>query len=134
MYFVKNAITSLKLPKFFSVAGITSGADSIVCSLVMELQCNGLFVRKSVKDYGISKRVDGVVPTGEPTALIVDDVLTTGSSLYLAYDALKSVDLVPVACVVVIDREENNAMSEVRDKLNIPILSVLTKTDLILGA
>lgn len=131
MYFISNAVTSFKLPYFFSVAGVTSGADSITCSVALSLQCNALFIRKDLKDHGIAKKVDGVIPTGASQTLIVDDVLTTGKSLYLAYDSLKEVGLDPVAAVVVVDRKENDAMNEVRNKLNIPVFSVLTKTDLI---
>lgn len=115
---------------FHSVAGVTSGADPIICSIVMNCQKNGLFIRKASKDHGVKKIIEGFIPV-DKTVLIVDDVLTTGGNIIHACDTLLAQNLIPEGIFVVVDREENNATELLKNKYNIPIYSLLTKSDLI---
>jgi len=120
--------------KFLNVAGITSGADPIVCSVVTNLHRNGLFIRKQQKDYGTKKLIEGRRIGSEDVhkdTLIVDDVLTTGDSLKYSYEVLKQHDYNPVAIIVLVDREENNAKQLIMEELKIPVYSIMTKTELL---
>ena len=61
-----------------------------------------MFVRKSVKAYGLEKMVEGIVRT--PVA-VVDDVITTGKSVMDAVSALRNQGINNINIISVIDRE-----------------------------
>ncbi len=115
---------------FFNVAGITSGADPIVCSIVINLHKNGLFIRKQQKEYGTKKLIEGDISVDNKDVLIVDDVLTTGNSLQYSFEILKQHKFNPVGIFVLVDREENNAKEIIEKELNTPVYSIMTKTEL----
>jgi len=118
------------IQKFYNVAGITSGADPIVCTCVINLHRNGLFIRKQQKGYGTKKLIEGKITELKET-LIVDDVLTTGDSLRYSFETLKQHEFNPIGIVVLVDREENNAKQELEQELNIPIYPILTRSELL---
>lgn len=117
---------------FTSVAGVTSGADPLVCGIVSDFNLNGLFIRKKEKEHGTKKLIEGRYEEGR-YVLIVDDVLTTGGSIKYAYDVLVDHKLVPMGSVVLVDRQENNAKKELEEILKIPIKSITTKEELLNG-
>lgn len=119
---------------FLNVAGLTSGADPIVCAVVMNLRRNGLFIRKQQKGHGTKKLIEGRRRVSEEihkTTLIVDDVLTTGDSLRYSYEVLKQHDYNPVAIIVLVDREENDAKQLITEELKIPVYSIMTRSELL---
>jgi len=113
-----------------SVAGITIGADPIVCTMVAFYWRNGLFIRKKEKIHGTKKLIEGNFKKDE-TVVIVDDVLTTGSSIKYAYDVLIESNLNPISVIVLVDRQENRAAEMLENNLNIPIRSIITKKELL---
>lgn len=97
-----------------AVGGPTIGADPIVGAVcaVSALQGKslvGFLVRREPKDHGTGKLLEGPVPTG-CRAGVLEDVVTTGSSMLRAVDAARSEAgcTVPV-CVAILDREEGGA-------------------------
>lgn len=111
------------------VAGMTTGSDPIVCSCVALNYTNGLFIRNKQKDYGTKKLIEGQFRENEKV-LIVDDVLTTGKSLKYVYDVLIENKLIPTGIVVLIDREENDALNYIKEYTKIPVESLITKYEL----
>ena len=118
------------LLNYWNVAGVTSGADPIVCGCVAFNGNNGLLIRKERKGYGIKNTIEGDVVSGD-YALIVDDVLTTGGSLRHAYKTLKEHEITPVGIMVIVDRQENDSVNQLEKDLKIPVYSILTKDELI---
>jgi len=104
-------------PKTRSVGGLESGAiaiaTAIVCSsfqLEPTTRVSGFFVRKNTKDYGLEKKVEGIVQN--PVA-VVDDVITTGKSVLQAVSALRNQGICEINIVSVIDREtEENLLNQ----------------------
>ena len=103
-------------PKIMSVGGLESGAiaisTAIVCSCYYSRLPNtisGFFVRKSVKTYGLEKRIEGIVK--DPVA-VVDDVVTTGKSVLDAVTALRNHGLNNIHIFSVIDREAEENLLE----------------------
>jgi len=104
-------------PKTRSVGGLESGAiaiaTAIVCSsfqLEPTYRVSGFFVRKNTKDYGLEKKVEGIVQN--PVA-VVDDVITTGKSVLQAVSALRNQGIREINIVSVIDREtEENLLNQ----------------------
>jgi orotate phosphoribosyltransferase len=67
-----------------------------------------LIVRKAVKEYGTTKRLEGVYEEGECVCL-VEDVVTSGGALIESVEALREAGLRVRAAVCVVDREEGGA-------------------------
>jgi orotate phosphoribosyltransferase len=67
-----------------------------------------MIVRKEAKDYGTSKRIEGVFEPGECICL-VEDVVTSGGALLEAVEAVRAAGLVVRTAVCVVDREEGGA-------------------------
>src|SRR5437867_9949625 len=67
-----------------AVGGLTLGADPIAAAVAVLSWQSGrpipaFLVRKSAKDHGTGRRIEGWLPKGRP-ALIVEDVVTSGGS------------------------------------------------------
>jgi orotate phosphoribosyltransferase len=60
-------------------------------------------VRKEVKGHGTEQLIEGDMPEGEKVA-IVDDVCTTGSSVFHAIEAVEEAGCEVVKVVVLVDR------------------------------
>jgi len=112
-----------------TIAGVTSGADPIICSMVGFYWMNGLFIRKEKKGYGTKNLIEGCFTKGADV-LIVDDVLTSGKAIRHAYNVLVENGLKPRGVIVLVDREENDAVNLLENDLGIPIYSIMTKTEL----
>jgi orotate phosphoribosyltransferase len=68
---------------------MTMGADAPACAaLAGGADCKAFFVRKEVKQHGLSRRIEG--PLLEPTdrCLVVEDVVSTGGSTIAAINAI----------------------------------------------
>ena len=72
-----------------------------------------LIVRRSAKEYGTAKRLEGPFEEGECVCLI-EDVVTSGGALLAAMEAVREAGLVVRTAVCVVDREEGGADALVR--------------------
>ena len=64
-----------------------------------------IYPRKTAKSYGTGKSIEGHWTLGE-TAVIVDDVITSGDSILGAISSLKAAGLQVTDAIVLIDREQ----------------------------
>jgi orotate phosphoribosyltransferase len=90
------------------LAGPELGAVALAASASLASGLPFLIVRKAAKDYGTSKRIEGVYEDGECICL-VEDVVTSGGALLESVDALREAGLVVHTAVCVVDREEGGA-------------------------
>ena len=108
------------------IGGLEMGAVPLIAPVAMRSldfgrRLPGFFVRKTVKDHGTKKRVDGTDIAGK-TVVILEDVTTTGAS---AMDAVKAVEEAgaTVALVIsILDRGEGAA--ELYAKAGVPFKSL----------
>ncbi len=92
------------------------------------------FNRKEAKDHG-----EGGLIVGTPLAgriLIIDDVITAGTSVRESVEIIRAAGATPAAVVIALDRQERgqdarSAVDEVRETFGIPVYSILTLADLI---
>lgn len=100
----------VKSPEINTVGGPTMGADPIVGSvLALSNQKGhpllGFIVRKGEKDHGTGKLIEGNLKPGQSVA-IVEDVITTGRSIFWAIDAVEKSGALVKKVLVIVDREE----------------------------
>lgn len=96
-----------------AVGGMSIGADPITAavvtmSAVRETPLVGFMVRKESKGHGTNKFVEGPVKPGD-TAVIVEDVVTTGGSSLQAIERAEAFGLKILGVLAIIDRMEGGA-------------------------
>ena len=89
-------------------AGVALGGCPLVTGLSLWTDMNALYVRAKPKDHGTSKQIEGDFQPGA-SAVLVEDVVTTGGSSLEAIDILVKAGLKVVAVVAVLDREQGGA-------------------------
>ena len=118
-----------------AVGGLTLGADPIAYALALTARRRGqpldaFTVRKQPKDHGTGRRIEGCFASGY-AVVIVEDVLTTGSSAREAISAVTSEGGSVLGVMVVLDREEGGR--EALEREGYVVEAFLTATDLGLG-
>ena len=96
-----------------AVGGTTLGADPIVAAVALASHLEGtpipaFIVRKESKDHGTKQNIEGPLTPGCRVA-IVDDVCTTGGSLFHAIEAAEAVGCKVVKVVSLLDRNEGGS-------------------------
>lgn len=69
-----------------------------------------IYPRKTAKSYGTGKSIEGVYAVGE-TAVIIDDLITSGDSILEAIVPLKAAGLRVQDAVVLIDRQQGGVQT-----------------------
>jgi orotate phosphoribosyltransferase len=92
------------------------------------------FNRKESKDHGEGGNIVGSPLAGD--VLIVDDVITAGTSVRESVDIIASQGARPAGVAIALDRQERgqderSAVDEVREGFGMPVLSIVTLADLI---
>jgi len=90
------------------LAGPELGAVALAASASLASGLPFLIVRKAAKEYGTTKRIEGVFEPGE-CVCVVEDVVTSGGALLESVHALREAGLVVHTAVCVVDREEGGA-------------------------
>jgi orotate phosphoribosyltransferase len=85
-------------------------------------------VRKSEKDHGLQRRVEGPDVAGR-RVLAVEDTSTTGSSVLTAVEALREAGAIVVAVAVIVERGAADAVAAA----GLPYLAAYHLSDLGLG-
>jgi orotate phosphoribosyltransferase len=86
-------------------------------------------IRKEAKKYGLKKFLEGDVG-GCHTALIVDDVVTTGNSTIEAIRRCQEEGLEVVKAIVLVDRQEVEGKEKI-ERLGVPFEALFTLQDLL---
>ncbi len=142
-----NTGSSLRaLSEFYADAILASGLSfdflfgpaykgiSLVAAIAMALAGRGhdtsfCYNRKEAKDHGEGGALVGAISGGR--ALIVDDVISAGTSIRESVAQLRAVQAVPVGVVTALDRQERgvtprSAAQEVTAQFGIPVFSIAT--------
>ncbi|MBK5963966.1 orotate phosphoribosyltransferase [Thiocystis minor] len=111
-----------------------AAATSVALSTEHGQEAPYAFNRKEVKDHG-----EGGLIVGSPLAgriLIIDDVITAGTSVRESVEIIRAAGAAPAGVVIALDRQEKgrgdrSAVDEVRATFGLPVHAILTLTDLI---
>ena len=96
-----------------AVGGTTLGADPIVAAVALASHLDGtpipaFIVRKESKSHGTEQNIEGPLPPGCKVA-IVDDVCTTGGSLFHAIEAAEEAGCTVAMVISLLDRNEGGS-------------------------
>ena len=111
MYLVGHLMfNEIKDNSVSAVGGLTFGADPIAVATAFASEINAkpvnaFSIRKTRKDHGIIRWVEGDVQPGQ-SVVIIDDVATTGGSTIKAIERAQSEGLEVVKSVILVDRQE----------------------------
>ena len=113
------------------IGGLTFGADPIsnAVAYTSELEgspINAFSVRKTQKDHGIVKWIEGDMAPGDPV-VIIDDVATTGGSTVKAIERARAEKLEVVKAVILVDRQEGG-LDNIRQHAD--VTAILTRDEL----
>jgi len=109
-------------------------ATSVALLKYYDTDISYAFNRKERKDHGEGGEIIGQSPSGN--VLILDDVISAGTSIREACEICKRSGANPVGVVVSIDRQETglsnlSAIEELEEELNIQIFSLVSLDDII---
>jgi orotate phosphoribosyltransferase len=118
-----------------AVGGLTMGADPIALSIGIASQLEDaentlqtFSVRKSAKEHGRHKLVEGNFAAGD-SVVVIDDVITTGGSTLQAIDAIEKEGGKIAFVLALVDRQEGGrARIEERGHR---VVSIFTRADLV---
>ena len=115
------------------VGGLTFGADpiAVATAFVSELEggrVNAFSIRKTRKDHGIVRWIEGDLAPGQ-RVVIIDDVATTGGSTIKAIERARSEQLEVIKAVILVDRQEGGLENIGRYVNN--VAAVITRDDLV---
>ncbi len=110
---VKWLASSLQHLNIDAVAGIMSAGIPFATGISLELGIPLIQVRKTPKDYGLSKLLEGEWEQGWKVA-VIDDLITSGLSKEAAIEALREARLNPISIQVLIDRTGKKSLPLVR--------------------
>jgi len=116
--------------EYDAVGGLTLGADPVATAMLHAASKRGrkidaFVVRKSEKQHGLQRRIEGPDVKGR-RVLAVEDTSTTGGSVLTAVEALQEAGAIVVGVAVIVDRGAGPKVKEA----NLPYLAAFTLRDL----
>lgn len=94
---------------FDAVGGLTMGADALAIGIAMVAECHWFSVRKESKERGRKQLVEGSRLTAQNRVLLVDDVVTSGGSIKVAYDRVRETGATVVGAITLVARSDAGA-------------------------
>ena len=136
-FYAKAALTSdIGFDMIFGPAykGITLAAGMAIKLAEMGRNVPYAFNRKEAKDHGEGGLIVGAPLNGR--VLIVDDVISAGTSVRESIQTIRAAGATPAGVVISLDRQERglgtlSASQEVSQQHGIPVIAVATLADLL---
>ncbi|KAF5302082.1 hypothetical protein FQR65_LT08632 [Abscondita terminalis] len=117
-----------QLPKFDIICGVPYAALPLASALSVKLNVPMVMRRKEAKGYGLKKMIEGVYNKGD-RCLIIEDVVTSGSSILETVKDLNNVGINCAHTVVLVDREQGGIINLQQE--GIEMCSLLNMTNLL---
>ena len=116
--------------EYETVGGLTLGADPVATAMLHAASKRGrkldaFVVRKSEKQHGLQRRIEGPDVKGRKV-LAVEDTSTTGGSVLTAVEALQEAGAIVVGVAVIVDRGAGPKVHEAK----LPYIAAFTLADL----
>jgi orotate phosphoribosyltransferase len=119
--------------EYDAVGGLTLGADPVAAAMLHAAAARGrrldaFVVRKSEKQHGLQRRIEGPGVAGR-RVLAVEDTSTTGGSVLTAVEALREAGADVIGVAVILERGAAPAIAAA----GLPYVAAYTAADLGLG-
>lgn len=114
--------------EFDAVGGMTLGADQFAHVMAVLARRRWFVVRKAAKGRGTNQRVEGAEVREGVKVLLVDDVVTTGTSILEAYEVVRGLGATVTGALTLLDRGE--AARPKFEAAGVPYVPLLTYQDL----
>jgi uridine monophosphate synthetase len=114
--------------QFSRIAGLPYAAIPIATAISLAGNYPMIYPRKEIKTYGTKAEIEGEYHAGE-TAVVIDDLATTGGSKFEAIEKLTGVGLVVKDVVVLVDRQ--SGAKESLEQAGYSLHAVLTISQLL---
>ncbi|KKT28062.1 MAG: Orotate phosphoribosyltransferase [Candidatus Yanofskybacteria bacterium GW2011_GWA2_44_10] len=89
------------------VAGLGHGGIPLATALALNKNLKLVLVRKEKRKHGSKKWIDGYCPIKSDRIVVVDDVLTTGSSIKEIIRKIEPTGAKIIKCIVIVNRSPN---------------------------
>jgi len=115
-----------------AVGGMSLGADPIAVATSMVayrsgVSMNAFLVRKGKKEHGMKNMIEGPVAAGQ-RVVVVEDVITTGSSTIQAIEHIEDAGLIVDIVIGILDRDEGG--KQAIESLGYEVHSILERKDI----
>ncbi|MFC4988543.1 MULTISPECIES: orotate phosphoribosyltransferase [Saliphagus] len=110
------------------LAGVALGGVPLAAAASVAGGLPYVIARKQRKEYGTGNVIEGDLEAGEEV-VVVEDVVTTGTSLVDAVEALRSAGATVERALVVVDREEGGR--EAVEDAGVEMEALVTASDLL---
>jgi len=109
-------------------------ATSIAYAQITGTDIPFAFNRKEAKDHGEGGTLVGTPLHGR--VLILDDVITAGTSVRESVDIIKNAQATPAGVLIALDRQEKgqheqSAIQEVKERFNMPVIAIISLENII---
>lgn len=113
-----------------AIGGLTLGADPVAYAVARASAdtpplVQGFSVRKAPKDHGTQHRIEGNLSPGDP-AVVVEDVITSGSSALSAIAAVRAEGGVVLGVFAVVDREQGGRQAIEATGVEVVVLTTIS--------
>ena len=117
-----------------AIGGPTLGADPIVGAIaalshIKKIPVKTFIVRKVAKEHGMQRQIEGPELNKGDTAILIDDVATTGKSLVEAKEVLVKKGVNVLEAIVIVDRGEG--AKENLAKAGLKLESIFSRSEII---
>jgi len=124
--FSRVIVEEVGLSNFDLICGIPTSGLVFASAVAFSLEKPLIYVRKEARGHGTQKNVEGLLKPGQ-RVLLIDDLITTGSSLVTAKEAVTSEGGEISDTVVLVDREEGGIQKLKELGINVRYVSKVTE-------
>ncbi|RHX84415.1 orotate phosphoribosyltransferase [Leptospira stimsonii] len=130
-FIVDEHLPQVGITKPEAFGGLTMGADPICYGISLEFRKKNknvypLIIRKTSKEHGTKKLVEGAVHTIK-SCVVVDDVITTGGSTIQAIRSLRDAGIEVTQGICILDRQEGGMEAILAE--GVQIFPIFKKSD-----
>jgi len=95
----------IRLLQFDCLAAVPYAALPLGAAIALKMNRPLIYPRKEIKKHGMGRAIEGVSERGD-VAVVIEDVVSSGGSLFKAVETLESAGLVVRDAVVLVEREQ----------------------------